>query len=155
MYVIVSFQENQKMLNKFCMSGAILCWVLLLSSVSECIAGFSLFRIQERTMSHFGNPHVFSRIVVLSWGALLTGTYGAGFGLLICSGLFVFDDPHDRVEPERLIGICYLGAAVSQFIAGAAMLRANEQVKACFASSAGVRTISAVEMPRHTQHSLQ
>jgi len=120
----------------FCQAWYVFCWALLISLASQCAAGVALSRVHARAVDYLGDRRVFSRVVGGSWPLLTGGTFGVGLGLGLCSALIVFDDPGDALEPVEAIGLCYLAAACCQFLAGAAMLRANVQIRAHFAAAA-------------------
>jgi len=90
---------------------------------------------------------VFTQIVGCSWTLLVSCTFGVAVGMGACCAVFVFDDPEDDFSPIQALGLFYLAAACCEFLAGAAMLRANLQVKAFFAGMGmGSRLGAAMEM---------
>lgn len=136
MYTSMALGGTVRESRSFCQAWYAFCWALLLSLVCQSAAGVALWRIHMRAVSCLGDRRVFTRVVGGSWALLSGGTFGVGLGLGLCSALVVFDDPGDAVEPVQIIGLCYLGAALCQFLAGAAMLRANMQIRAHFAAAA-------------------
>lgn len=133
-YMLAAFSGG---MGSLCTWGFRFCWTLVLSCAFECLSSLALCRVQQRAAAQLCDPCAFSRVVGGSWLLLVGGTLGAGSGLGIVAALFVFDDPHDRFDPLRAFGFFYLGAALCQFLAGAGMLRANEQLRAYFASVPG------------------
>merc|ERR1712194_311931 len=104
--------------------------------VFECASAVALCRMQVRAVAHAGDPRIFSHVIGSSWLLLVGGTLGSGLGLGVAAALFVFDNPHDHFSPYRAFGFFYLGAAVSQLLAGNALLRANAKIRAHFSSAA-------------------
>eukprot|EP00928_Gymnodinium_smaydae_P043179 TRINITY_DN28991_c0_g1_i1.p1 TRINITY_DN28991_c0_g1~~TRINITY_DN28991_c0_g1_i1.p1 ORF type:complete len:520 (-),score=43.29 TRINITY_DN28991_c0_g1_i1:118-1677(-) len=129
----------------FCSMTYMLCQLFLLSMVFQTGAGYALFRIHERAIAHAGDASVFTNIIGGSWILLVASVFGSGFCLGVCGGLLVFDDPDDNLDPLELIGFFYVVSACCEFFAGAAMLRANLQLRAYFGarSSAGQSSRSA------------
>jgi len=138
MYASIAVGGTVRESSSFCKAWYVFCWTLLLSLVSQCAGGVALSRIHARAVCCLGDSQVFSRVVGGSWPLLTGGTFGVGLGLGLCSALVVFDDPGDGYEPVQAIGLCYLVAACCQFLAGAAMLRANAQIRAHFSTAVAV-----------------
>ncbi|CAE8585707.1 unnamed protein product [Polarella glacialis] len=127
----------------FCMSGYIFSWTLVSSMVFQSLSGLSFSRMQARTVAYMGRKGSFSNVIGASWWLLVIGTFVAGIGLGICASLLIFDNEHDQFDPLQAISFCYSIAGISQFVAGAALLRANSQVRGHFKSA---RTIAGTEM---------
>lgn len=135
-YACIALGGTVRESQSFCLAWYAFCWALLLCLVFQCAAGVALSRIHARAVGCLGDRRVFSRVVGGSWALLTGGTFGVGLGMGLCSALVVFDDPGDALEPVQAVGLCYLVAACCQFLAGAAMLRANVQIRAHFAAAA-------------------
>eukprot|EP00929_Paragymnodinium_shiwhaense_P101155 TRINITY_DN64008_c0_g2_i1.p1 TRINITY_DN64008_c0_g2~~TRINITY_DN64008_c0_g2_i1.p1 ORF type:complete len:509 (-),score=74.49 TRINITY_DN64008_c0_g2_i1:94-1620(-) len=128
----------------FCYVGALFCWMLLCTLVFQTVAGLALFRVQTRAIEAVGDDKVFSRVVYCWWNLLILGTVGVGVFLYMCGAAFVLQ-PLLRVmsaalDPRALMPPFYCFAAISQLLAGLAMLFVNCMARKYFAETAGGRS---------------
>lgn len=141
-YARITISGTREANGSYCSVGIHFSTTLLLTMVLESISGFAWSCIHSRAASHLQDPSVFTQIVGCSWTLLVSSTFGVAVGMGACCALFVFDDPEDDFSPIQALGFFYFAAACCEFLAGAAMLRANLQVKAFFAGMG----IAAMEM---------
>lgn len=119
-----------------CMAGYIFCWSLVLSFVFQCVSGFALFQIYDRAAGYMEDAQVFSKVVGSTWTILIASTFCVGLGLGLCAGFFIFDDPHDFVDPFKAIFVTYFCSGLFQLLSGIALLAANNKMQAYFSKEA-------------------
>lgn len=130
--------------NSQCLVMDLFCGSLLLSAVSQCCAGFALFRIHERAAGLIGDVLVFFRVVGHCWAVLIGSTLGVGVNVWLCGALIVFGG---RSEGKILwVGVaCFsVSAACCQLVTGGAMFLANTRIRAYFASAEGARIVASI-----------
>lgn len=116
----------------FCTAGYLFLWMLMTSMLCQTVAGTAFARIHVGAVQRMGGTQQVSKVIGCSGLMLIVSTFGAGVGLGICGALFIFDDEDDAIDPMAGISISYFAAALCQFLAGAALLRANSQVRSYF-----------------------
>ncbi|CAK9105629.1 unnamed protein product [Durusdinium trenchii] len=102
--------------------------MLMTSMICQSVAGTAFARIHVGAVQQMGGAAQVTKIIGCSGLLLIFTTFGAGMGLGLCGALFIFDNSNDTIDPMAGISITYFGAALCQFLAGAALLRANTQV---------------------------
>ncbi|CAE7793494.1 Fcer2 [Symbiodinium microadriaticum] len=127
----------------FCSAGYLFCWMLMVSMVCQSVAGMAIARIHTRAAQHMGGISSLTKIIGCSGLLFIVATFGAGLGLGVCCGLFIFDDSSDAVDPMFGIAFSYFAAALFHFLAGAGSLRANTQVRTHY--QRGARTITEMQ----------
>lgn len=118
--------------SSFCTAGYLFLWMLMTSMICQSVAGTAFARIHVGAVQQMGGAAQVTKIIGCSGLLLIFTTFGAGMGLGLCGALFIFDNSNDTIDPMAGISITYFGAALCQFLAGAALLRANTQVRAYF-----------------------
>lgn len=120
---------------KNCLSGYFFSWSLLVVLVLQCISGVALFMIHERAVGYMGEPSLFSRVLGPWWSAYVFSTFASGLSIGVVCALFVFDDPHDNIDPFTWIGVMFTFAAMAQFLNGFSLMSASKRVEAYIAST--------------------
>ena len=91
----------------FCSAGYLFCWMLMVSMVCQSVAGMAIARIHTRAAQHMGGIQTLTKLIGCSGLLLVVATFGAGLGLGVCGGLFIFDDSTDALDPMAGIAFSY------------------------------------------------
>ena len=99
----------------FCSAGYLFCWMLMVSMVCQSVAGMAIARIHTRAAQHMGGISSLTKIIGCSGLLFIVATFGAGLGLGVCCGLFIFDDSSDAVDPMFGIAFSYFATPARFF----------------------------------------